>query len=97
MIITLRPEPLPSTIGGVVGFSVASTAAVGPDGPLMSRARLGRSDLLGIWGLTKSLLVYSHAIDQWMDAEEISAAIVTARQWCSCTTERAYFVLDHRQ
>ena len=48
MIITLRPEPLLSRGGSGGGFSAASTAAVGPEGPLMSRARRGRSNLLGI-------------------------------------------------
>ena len=48
MIITLRPLPLLSSCGSAGGFSAVITAAVGPDGPLMSRARRGRRLLLGI-------------------------------------------------
>ena len=47
--MTLRPDPLLEEAGGAgAGFSVASTALVGPEGPRMSRARLGRRHLLGI-------------------------------------------------
>ncbi len=48
MIMTLRPDPLVSKVGGAEGLSVARTALVGPEGPLISRARLGRRLLLGI-------------------------------------------------
>lgn len=49
MIMTLRPVPLLDEAGGAgAGFSVARTALVGPEGPRMSRARLGRRHLLGI-------------------------------------------------
>ena len=48
MIMTLRLDPLVSKVEGADGLSVAKTAFVGPDGPLISRARLGRRHLLGI-------------------------------------------------
>lgn len=71
MIMTLRPDPLASKVGGVEGFSVARTALVGPDGPLMSLARLGRRLLLGIcpqhashqhWSPRKSEVLHTHYI-----------------------------------
>ena len=48
MIMTLRPVPLLSSAGNGGGFSAAITAAVGPDGPLISRARRGRRLFVGI-------------------------------------------------
>ena len=47
MIMTRRPEPLLSAACARGVFSAVSTA-VGPEGPRMSRARLGLRHLLGI-------------------------------------------------